>query len=146
MEYIHYCKNCKKTFSVELRTAAYHCPECNTELVETQIPVNEWRSKTDDEKNALKEEFESYEVKTYANQPSDENSKRSSGSSNGIGNALKVIGYIMIGLSIIAGFIIMADQSVVFGIAVGIGGAIGGLVLVGFSEIINLLQDIKNKE
>ncbi len=58
--------------------------------------------------------------------------------------ALRVVGAIYIVLSLIGAMILMSEDFAI-GLIAGVFGCLGGLLLMGFSEIINLLQDIKNK-
>lgn len=71
--------------------------------------------------------------------------------SNGIGNALKVIGIIEIGLAVIASFIIgtnsggSSDFNIVTALIWWISGIVGGMFFIGFGEVISLLQRILNR-
>ena len=63
---------------------------------------------------------------------------------NGISLALKVIGVISIIAGLITGFILFEDEFFI-GLAILIGSVITGTLILGVGEIIQLLEDIKNK-
>lgn len=80
------------------------------------------------------------------NQQVDETSKTSE-KRNRIGNALYVAGWFYI-FATVVGAITMKTQyyfEIQFVFLEFVFGILGGLILLGFSEIINLLHDIKNK-
>lgn len=65
--------------------------------------------------------------------------------SNGLGTALKVISAIEIIVGIIAGIILFEDEFTI-GLTVIIATIVSGLLVAGIGEIIQLLEDIKNKK
>ena len=52
MSQIYYCPNCKKTFSSD--EPAYVCSNCGGSLIATGVPVEAWRSFSDQEKASRK--------------------------------------------------------------------------------------------
>ena len=53
---IFYCKNCNKTFSDNIGTYSI-CPICNEKTICTNIPVETWRERSEEEKDRMKETF-----------------------------------------------------------------------------------------
>ena len=51
MSQIYYCPNCKKTFSSD--EPAYICSNCGGSLIATGVPVEAWRSFSDQEKELV---------------------------------------------------------------------------------------------
>ncbi len=136
MGYIYYCPRCRSTYSTEKDNQQYEqCPSCNIRIIPTHITTDEWHTKTDEEKEAAKKQFDD-QAKLSTSQ--------TSSNSNSIGKALRVVGIIYIALSLIGAFILIGEE-ITIGLIAGVFGCLGGLLLLGFSEIINLLQDIKNK-
>lgn len=132
MKYIYYCKNCKSTCSAEYSNVNFLCPQCKVKTFATKITDDEWQTKTPEEKESLKEIFE-------------QKIESSSGNANTIGNALKYAGWVYICLSCIGSFIITDEINGTYGFISFLFGCLGGLLLLGFAEVVNLLQDIKNK-
>ncbi len=136
MGYIYYCPRCRSTYSTEKDNQQYEtCPSCNIKIIPIHITTDEWHSKTDEEKEEIKKKFDD-QAKLSTSQ--------TSSNSNSIGKALRVVGAIYIVLSLIGAMILMSEDFAI-GLIAGVFGCLGGLLLMGFSEIINLLQDIKNK-
>lgn len=75
----------------------------------------------------------------------DNNSNIGSENKNSIGQALKTMGIISIILGILGGLIIASDISPISGVTTIFSSIIFGLVLLGFSEVIRLLQKISDK-
>lgn len=131
-KYIYYCKNCDSVFS-GVKDIVQECPECKVIAVPTMVELEEWRSKTPEKKEELKENFKTLTV------------PNSSERRNKIGNILNAIGFIDVALSLIAALIIAIETNIVFAFAWFIFSALGAIFIIAFGEVINLLQDIKNK-
>lgn len=136
MEYIYYCKQCKSTFSADLKNSNQSCPNCKIKMLATEMPAEEWRTKSDEEKAELKLGFDKMELKA---------STESSENANSIGKVLYNVGWIYIALTFIGAFILADEIGGAFALIVAVFGCLGGLLLLGFAEVVNLLQDIKNK-
>lgn len=65
--------------------------------------------------------------------------------SNKISSIFRVLGYIIIFLAVILGLISIFTSGYYFGLIFFISGAISGLFMLGFSEIISLLHQINIK-
>lgn len=68
----------------------------------------------------------------------------SSANDNQIGGLIRTIGIVYIALTVLGGLIIMAAFGFIIGMLSIFAGSFAGIMLMGFAEIINLLQDIKN--
>lgn len=68
----------------------------------------------------------------------------SSANDNQIGSLIRTIGIVYIALTVLGGLIIMADFGFIIGMLSIFASSFAGIMLMGFAEIINLLQDIKN--
>ena len=136
MGYMYYCPRCRSTYSAEKDNQQYEsCPTCNIKVIPMHLTTDWWHTQTDEKKEEIKKQFDS-QAKLSTSQ--------TSSNSNSIGQVLRVVGFIYIAVSIIGALVIMSEE-LIGGIIAGIFGCLGGLLLMGFSEIINLLQDIKNK-
>ncbi len=129
MKYIYYCKKCKSTNSTENDNSYLQCPECKMQMYATHITADEWETRTAESKEFLKKSFETIEHPVM----------------NPIGKALKTVGWVYIGLSVIGSFMMLTEVGVAYSALSLIFGCLGGLLLLGFAEVVNLLQDIKNK-
>lgn len=138
--YIYYCPKCGNTFSGMNKNGKNPCPQCNTLTIPTEMPVEEWRNKTAIEKDALKQKFSEKKPPVEKTVESS-----SSSNSNSIGKALSTAGYVYMVLSVLGALILANELGFAIGLMAGFFGCLFGLLLIGFSEIINLLQDIKNK-
>ncbi len=153
MAYIYYCKKCGEVYSSEKDNEVQKCPSCKVNMLATHYLAEEWRSKNDKQKEELRSIFDNMDINNVKIKSSDSlnssdslESLSSSNSSNSIGKTLDIVGWLYIALSAIGAFILfLGDMGVIFPILVAISGALFGLLLVGFGEVINLLQDIKNK-
>ncbi len=63
MKKIFYCKKCNSTWSGEDSQILY-CPDCNTPMIQTNISAEEWRTKSDEQKEAIKNELKEIDVET----------------------------------------------------------------------------------
>ena len=131
-KYIYYCKNCDSVYS-GAKDTIQKCPECKVIIVPTMVELEEWRSKTPEEKEELKEHFKTLSV------------SNSSEHRNKIGNILNAIGYIDATLCLISALIIAIETNIVFAFVWFICAVLGAIFIIAFGEVINLLQDIKNK-
>ncbi len=137
-KYIFYCKNCRNAFSGDdgVKSAKLRCPDCNCITIPTLLKAEDWRSKTEEEKENLKKEFDKKESHTSSN-VSEKNNK--------VANNLLYISYIYGFLSILGSLIMLVKMNPVIGCSSLLMSILGTALLFGFAEIINLLQDIKNK-
>ena len=57
--YIYYCANCNSTYKGEEGKIdeKLECPECKTVTIPTRVELEDWRSKTSNEKEELKKYF-----------------------------------------------------------------------------------------
>lgn len=56
-KYMYYCKNCNSAWSSaegKAWNAREKCPDCKIDIIPMGITVDDWRSKTDEEKEAIK--------------------------------------------------------------------------------------------
>ncbi len=121
MAHRYYCENCKKVYESVVRRDGFKCPNCKSLTKEVDGDV-----KIKDEK-VLQGAI-------------------SSDNKNQIGKLLNFVGVIIIVLSIIGGIIIASDNGVGIGIVVVLYGSFNGILACALGEVINLLQDIKNKK
>ena len=146
---MYYCKNCDKMHAEEAgKTLA--CPSCNSVLLETNITSKEWDNKPLAEKNEVLDMLSGTKGGTHADTELPGSFfKREE--KNTIASVLSVIGWFLILIGIIEGIAIMStspygDFSSVIGIATFVGGLVSGIFILGFAEIIHLLQKIYNKQ
>lgn len=63
---------------------------------------------------------------------------------NGVGEVIHIVGVVAIGLTLLGAFwMAFALEDLVLPLIIGVVGALQGLMLVGFGEVLNLLQGIK---
>ena len=56
---MYFCPSCRSTFGGTAGVNSYKCSDCGTPLVPMNISEDEWNTKTDAQKQELKEQFKS---------------------------------------------------------------------------------------
>lgn len=135
---ICYCSKCRQGFLEEEN--GYTCPVCGSKLIHTNITSERWNSMSPEElekaKNLLNRAGEDWKPKR-----------------NSIGMIFRVLGIIAFFGSIITGGVVYSFCETTswlnglknLGYIVGFNGCLGALSLLGFGEIILLLQEIRDK-
>ena len=141
MNYIYYCKNCNQTFSSAKDNVVRMCPTCNKLMHPTHITTDTWHTKTSEEKEEIKKEFASMPVPEIQTLSKD---TRSFANSNSIGSALHISGIIYMILVLFC-TLYLFNIDTFLAIVSGFIGVLGGLLLLGAGEAINLLQKIASK-
>lgn len=140
MRYMYYCPKCGSMYSSEEENIRKECKECSngwSSVVAYPLGITkeEWTTFTDEQKAEVKKNYASYEAAA---------TKHTSSGANTVGNTIKVFGWIYIVLCVI-GFFALLEEVGGLAFAALLFGILGGTLLLGFAEIINLLNDIKNK-
>ncbi len=120
MAHKYYCEKCNKVYESVVRRDDFKCPNCKLKTREVD---------------------EDGENKNEETLPS----STSSDSKNQTGIFLNTLGGFMIVLSIIGGIVIALGNGIIIGAALALYGSFDGILVSAVGEVINLLQDIKNK-
>ena len=146
MAFVYYCTKCKKILTSEFDDEYYECSNCGTVLTVTHMSEEEWNSRNKDGKVEIKKQAEP--VNSVEKKPTEHVEKRadSSENANTIGVILKMFGWVYLILDIAGAFLIADDWGIGLAVIIGFVGLLGGFLLMGFGEVINLLQDLKNKK
>lgn len=91
---------------------------------------------------ASKEELEAMGIKQVNNQ-NRYNSNKNGNGNNQIATVLKAFSIITMIISVVT-FLILMEDNFYTGLIIGVSGIIGGLFILGFSEIIQKLQNIED--
>lgn len=152
---ISYCKACDKTFSEEPGQLKV-CPDCGRYLIETNIFADEWEEKTIEEQNKIKTIL----VKNDGPNMSVSKSglqgnilaRDPSNHRNTVGSILSILGWILVILGVL-GMLMRMTKYMTLGlvgasldVTVYLGVFISGIFILGFAEIIHLLQTIVNRK
>lgn len=130
---IFYCKHCNETFSTENDTEGdkIKCPNCNGYYAfKTDMDKDTWRNMTKEEREAQKKKFAVQQDTKKGNK---------------IGNLCINASTVYAVITAIAVIIVFLDSGFIPAFICLIGGLLGALLLTALGEIINLLQDIKDK-
>lgn len=148
MKYVYYCKDCDYVGSMEGGDASVNCPKCGKRLLPTGLDREVWVAAASEEKAAYKKQWATASETIRSMPDSDAASDGNSGS-NGVATLIRAIailtyiGAFILGIGL--GRDLRGDFSFFAALLYWGVGFVSGSMLLGFAEIIQLLQDIKNK-
>lgn len=132
MSYVYYCSVCGNIKTGEKDTKFSYCKKCGVTMWQTHLTTEEWEAKSKEDREKIKEKFDALDTEDGSG-------------SNTIGNIIRIIAYIFIAISILGGIVIAGILNGYTGFIVAFAGCFSSLMLLGFAEIIKLLQEISNK-
>ncbi len=148
MKYIYYCAGCDYVGSLEEKNSALCCPKCGKRLLPTGLDRELWAASTSEEKAAYKARWTT-DAETVQRYPAGEAAQPGGEHANGVAAALRFIAWATyIGAFLLGVFLgrdLYCDFSLTLASIYWVAGFVSGTMFLGFSEIIQLLQDIKNK-
>ena len=156
MKYIYYCKNCGYVGSMEGENSVVNCTKCGAKLLATGLDREIWVGSTSEEKAAYKvrwatedEPMQSTPGTSFPQSSYTSDYTTGSTGKNSVGTLIQVIAIITYIAALLVGIALGKDMrgnfSFTAALVYWVVGFISGSMLLGFAEIIQLLQAIKNK-
>ena len=137
---LYYCNKCGYVGTDVVVGGFNACPKCKSQLFYTDMDVDEWEKMSDEQKST--------NISMWSNRSKSNNTsgQRQSGTGNSIANLLKIISYVVLVLGLIASIIWASDEEVFFAFVIGAAGSVVAFAPIrGFAEVIELLQQIRDK-
>lgn len=133
MKKIYYCSKCGKTWGLDDNQSA-NCP-CGGVLRDTNFTVDEWHTKTEEEKEALRNEFGN----KVSSMPLVAEKQKSD-----IGSTIKMLSLVVGAFALLGGLIIMSE-SFALGLVAILMNMLFCSICYGIGEICTLLKSIDNR-